>query len=60
MQLPPPPEELSPAPLTFAEHLYGITHRLVDRDGPVIRVNLPRGNGPLIERAHWLRRSTNR
>jgi len=41
----------SPAPWSFAERLYGISHCLIDRDGRVIGTNLPIGNGPLIEQA---------
>jgi hypothetical protein len=41
----------SPAPSLFAEHLYGIAHCLVDRDGRVIGCNLRIGNGPLLEQA---------
>ena len=41
----------SPAPWTYAERLYGISHCLVDRDGRVISCNLPIGNGPLLEQA---------
>ena len=48
--LPPTPNP-SPAPWSFAERLYGISHCLVDRDGRVIGTHLPIGNGPLIEQA---------
>ncbi len=41
----------SPAPWTFAEHMYGIAHCLIDRDGRVIGCNLPIANGPLLEQA---------
>jgi hypothetical protein len=41
----------SPGPLTFSEHMYGIAHCLIDRDGRVIGCNLPIGNGPLLEQA---------
>jgi hypothetical protein len=41
----------SPGPWTFAEHMYGIAHCLIDRDGRVIGCNLPIGNGPLLEQA---------
>ena len=41
----------SPAPWVFAEHMYGIAHCLIDRDGRVIGCNLPIGKGPLLERA---------
>jgi hypothetical protein len=41
----------SPAPWVFAEHMYGIAHCLIDRDGRVIGCNLPIGNGPLLEQA---------
>ena len=44
-------DEPSPAPWTFAEHMYGIAHCLIDRDGRVIGCNLPIGNGPLLEQA---------
>jgi hypothetical protein len=43
--------EPSPEPWTFAEHMYGIAHCLIDRDGRVIGCNLPIGNGPLLEQA---------
>ena len=43
--------EPSPGPWTFAEHIYGIAHCLIDRDGRVIGCNLPIGNGPLLEQA---------
>ena len=46
-----PPLDPSPAPWTFAERLYGISHCLIDRDGRVIGCNLPIGNGPLLEQA---------
>jgi hypothetical protein len=45
------PLEPSPAPWTFSEHMYGIAHCLIDRDGRVIGCNLPIGNGPLLEQA---------
>jgi hypothetical protein len=35
----------------FAEHMYGIAHCLIDRDGRVIGCNLQIGNGPLLEQA---------
>ena len=41
----------SPGPWTFSEHMYGIAHCLIDRDGRVIGCNLPIGNGPLLEQA---------
>jgi hypothetical protein len=41
----------SPGPWTFATHMYGIAHCLIDRDGRVIGCNLPIGNGPLLEQA---------
>ena len=41
----------SPAPWAFAEHIYGVPHCLIDRDGRVIGSNLPIGNGPLLEQA---------
>jgi hypothetical protein len=41
----------SPGPWVFAEHMYGIAHCLIDRDGRVIGCNLPIGNGPLLEQA---------
>jgi hypothetical protein len=41
----------SPAPWTFSEHMYGIAHCLIDRDGRVIGCNLPIGNWPLLEQA---------
>src|ERR1700674_5881928 len=43
--------EPSPGPWTFAEHMYGIAHCLIDRDGRVISCNLPIGNGALLEQA---------
>src|SRR5437588_13024971 len=45
------PPEPSPAPWTFSEHMYGIAHCLIDRDGGVVGWNLPIGNGPLLEQA---------
>jgi hypothetical protein len=45
------PMDPSPGPWTFAEHIYGIAHCLIDRDGRVIGCNLPIGNGPLLEQA---------
>jgi hypothetical protein len=45
------PPEPSPAPWTFAEHMYGIGNCLIDRDGRVIGCNLPIANGPLLEQA---------
>jgi hypothetical protein len=41
----------SPGPWTFSEHMCGIAHCLIDRDGRVIGCNLPIGNGPLREQA---------
>ena len=41
----------SPGPWTFATHMYGIAHCLIDRDGRVIGCNLPFGKGPLLEQA---------
>ena len=41
----------SPGPWTFATHMYGIAHCLIDRDGRVIGCNLPISNGPLLEQA---------
>jgi hypothetical protein len=41
----------SPGPWTFSEHMYGVAHCLIDRDGRVIGCNLPIGNGPLLEQA---------
>jgi hypothetical protein len=59
MKFPPYANEPSPARWLFAEHLYGIAHCLVDRDGRVIGINLPLGNRPLIAEAPamaaWLR-----
>jgi hypothetical protein len=43
--------EPSPGLWTFSEHMYGIAHCLIDRDGRVIGCNLPIGNGPLLEQA---------
>ena len=45
------PSSPSPAPWTFADRIYGLAHCLIDRDGRVIGVNLPFGNGPLIAQA---------
>jgi hypothetical protein len=45
------PAPSSPAPWTFAEHMYGIAHCLIDRDGRMIGCNLPIGNGPLLDQA---------
>jgi len=45
------PMDPSPGPWVFAEHMYGIAHCLIDRDGRVIGCNLPIGNGPLLEQA---------
>ena len=39
------------SPVEFAEHMYGIAHCLIDRDGRVIGCDLPIGNGPLLEQA---------
>ena len=41
----------SPDPWTFSEHIYGLPHCLVDRDGRVIASHFPIANGPLIEQA---------
>ena len=41
----------SPAPWTFADSMYGIGNRLIDRDGRVIGTNLPIGNAPLLAQA---------
>ena len=41
----------SPAPWKVAERMYGVAYWLIDRDGHVIGVNLPLGNGPLLEQA---------
>lgn len=46
-----PSLELSPAPWVFAEHIYGLPHCLVDRDGRVIGSHFPVANGPLLEQA---------
>jgi hypothetical protein len=43
--------EPSPDPWTFAEHIYGLPHCLVDGDGRVIGSHFPIGNGPLLEQA---------
>jgi hypothetical protein len=43
--------EPSLGPWTFSEHIYGIAHCLIDRDGCVIGCNLPIGNGLLLEQA---------
>jgi hypothetical protein len=45
------PMDPSPGPWTFSEHMYGIAHCLIDRDGRVIGCNLPIENGPLLEQA---------
>ena len=47
----------SPGPWTFSEHMYGIAHCLIDRDGRVIGCNLPIGNGPPSRRWRWRRSS---
>ena len=44
-------DEPSPAPWVFAEHIYGLPHCLVDRDGRVIASHFPISNGPLLEQA---------
>jgi hypothetical protein len=44
-------DESSPAPGAFAEHIYGLPHCLVDRDGRVIGTHFPFANGPLLEQA---------
>jgi hypothetical protein len=49
-----PPEifdEPSPAPRTFAEHIYGLKQCLVDRDGRVIASHFPISNGPPLAQA---------
>jgi hypothetical protein len=43
--------EPSPGPWTFSEHMHGIAHCLIDRDGRVIGCNLPISNWPLLEQA---------
>jgi hypothetical protein len=50
----------SPGPWTFAEHMYGIAHCLIDPYGCVIWCNLPIRNGPLLDRRQrWCRSSAN-
>jgi hypothetical protein len=44
-------DEPSPAPWTFAEHIYGLPHCLVDGDGRVIGSHFPIANGPLLAQA---------
>ena len=51
MRLPEIFDEPSPAPWVFAEHIYGLQHCLVDRDGRVIASHFPISNGPLLEQA---------
>jgi hypothetical protein len=51
MSLPELFDELSPAPWSFAEHIYGLHHCLVDRDGRVIASHFPILNGRLITSA---------
>jgi hypothetical protein len=49
MQLPPATPSI--APWTFADRIYSLAHCLIDCDGRVVGVNLPIGNGPLMEQA---------
>jgi hypothetical protein len=51
MRLPEIFDEPSPAPWVFAEHIYGLRHCLVDRDGRVIASHFPIANGSLLEQA---------
>jgi hypothetical protein len=51
MRLPGTFDEPSPGPWAFAEHIYGLKHCLVDRDGRVIASHFPIANGPLLEQA---------
>jgi hypothetical protein len=41
----------SPAPWHYAEHIYGLEHCLLDRDGRVIASHFPIGNGPAMAAA---------
>jgi hypothetical protein len=41
----------SPAPWHYAEHIYGLPHCLIDRDGRVIASHFPQGNGPAMAAA---------
>ena len=43
--------EPSPAPWHYAEHIYGLRHCLLDRDGRVIASHFPQGNGPAMAAA---------
>ncbi len=44
-------DEPSPAPWAFAEHIYGLPHCLLDRDGRVIGSHFPVGNGATMAAA---------
>jgi hypothetical protein len=43
--------EPSPAPWHYAEHIYGLPHCLLDRDGRVIGSHFPVGNGATMAAA---------
>ncbi len=43
--------EPSPSPWHYAEHIYGLAHCLLDRDGRVIASQFPIGNGPAMAAA---------
>jgi hypothetical protein len=51
MELPPDFCEPSPAPWHYAEHIYGLPHCLLDRDGRVIGSHFPIGNGATMAAA---------
>jgi hypothetical protein len=41
----------SPAPWHYVEHIYGLRHCLIDRDGRVIASHFPQGNGSAMAAA---------
>jgi hypothetical protein len=43
--------EPSPSPWHYVEHIYGLRHCLLDRDGRVIASHFPKGNGPAMAAA---------
>jgi hypothetical protein len=43
--------EPSPAPWHYAEHIYGLPHCMLDRDGRVIGSHVPVGNGSMMAAA---------
>ena len=43
--------EPSPAPWHYAEHIYGLAHCLLDRDGRVIASHFPISNGATMAAA---------